>query len=577
MVWQEQAEAYRRDDRQIIESGHPKLLIEETQTSPAGRTSTLLTSKMPLRDAQGEIIGVLGTYVDITARKQMQESHDRLAMIVEQAAEIVIITGTDARILYVNPAFEKITGYTRAEALGQNPRILKSGKQDDDFYVRMWEALQRGEVWHGHFVNQRKDGTHYEEEANISPLRNAAGAIVNYVAVKRDVTHEVKLEAQFRQAQKMEAIGQLAGGVAHDFNNILANVQAQADLLKYEGGLSTEQSESADEIITSVQRGAALTRQLLLFSRREVFQPRDLDLNDAIATTAKMLKRMLGETIEMQVKLAAQPLFLRADAGMLDQVLMNLVVNARDAMPNGGRLIIETSGVELDGLAVAQSVQARPGPFVRLSVSDNGGGIPSDILPQIFEPFFTTKPVGKGTGLGLATVFGIVHQHQGWINVYSAVGQGTTFRIYLPRPAGNGVFRIAPPPLAAMCGGHETILLAEDDPALRVALRKTLAQLGYAVLEAPTGSQALAVWQENPDEIDLLLTDLVMPDGLNGKDLAQRLLQENSKLKVVYMSGYSAEVVGKDFPLSEDVNFLTKPFPAQKLAHTIRNCLDTRP
>jgi len=240
-------------------------------------------------------------------------------------------------------------------------------------------------------------------------------------------------------------------------------------------------------------------------------------------------------------------------------------------------LIIETSGVELDGLAVAQSVQARPGPFVRLSVSDNGGGIPSDILPQIFEPFFTTKPVGKGTGLGLATVFGIVHQHQGWINVYSAVGQGTTFRIYLRDRLGMACSESRHRRSRPCAAATKPFLLAEDDPALRVALRKTLAQLGYAVLEAPTGSQALAVWQENPDEIDLLLTDLVMPDGLNGKDLAQRLLQENSKLKVVYMSGYSAEVVGKDFPLSEDVNFLTKPFPAQKLAHTIRNCLDTRP
>jgi CheY-like chemotaxis protein len=255
---------------------------------------------------------------------------------------------------------------------------------------------------------------------------------------------------------------------------------------------------------------------------------------------------------------------------------MNLCVNARDAMPGGGHLLIETAGVELDELAVGQSVQARAGSFVRLSVSDNGGGIPPEILPQIFEPFFTTKDVGKGTGLGLATVFGIVQQHQGWINVYSEVGHGTTFRIYLPRLTGNVVVKPAPPALAAMRGGHETILLAEDDPALRVAVRKALAQLGYRILEAPTGVKALEVWNANRDEISLLLTDLVMPDGMNGKDLAQRLLQENSKLKVIYMSGYSAEVVGKDFPFTEDVNFLTKPFPAQKLAQTIRNCLDAR-
>ena len=558
-----------------LRAGNSKLLIEESQTTPAGKTITLLSSKLPLRDFRGEIIGMLGTYLDITERKQAEASRDRLATAVEQASETIVITDTKGTILYANPAFEKTSGYTRAEALGQNPRVLKSGKQDAEFYRQMWAVLQRGEVWNGHFINRRKDGTLYEEEANISPVRDAAGKIINYVAVKRDVTHEVQLETQFRQAQKMEAVGQLAGGVAHDFNNILAVIQMQASLLKSDG-LSTEQTELADGITESVQRAVALTRQLLLFSRREVFQPRDLELNETIAATTKMLKRMLGETIEMQLKLAAQPLFLHADAGMLDQVLMNLCVNARDAMPGGGHLLIETAGVELDELAVGQSVQARAGSFVRLSVSDNGGGIPPEILPQIFEPFFTTKDVGKGTGLGLATVFGIVQQHQGWINVYSEVGHGTTFRIYLPRLTGNVVVKPAPPALAAMRGGHETILLAEDDPALRVAVRKALAQLGYRILEAPTGVKALAVWQENRNEISLLLTDLVMPDGMTGKALAQRLLQENSKLKVIYMSGYSAEVVGKDFPFTEDVNFLTKPFPAQKLAQTIRNCLDAR-
>jgi PAS domain S-box-containing protein len=526
------------------------------------------------RVENGQVVELLGIGRDITERKRVQAAHDRLAMAVEQSAETVVITDTKGTILYANPAFEKTSGYTRAEALGQNPRVLKSGKQDADFYARMWQTLRCGEIWHGHFINRRKDGTLYEEEATISPVRDAGGKVINFVAVKRDVTHEVQLETQFRQAQKMEAIGQLAGGVAHDFNNILAVIQMRSDLLKSEGGLSNEQADSVDEIGVTVQRAVALTRQLLLFSRREVFQPRDLDLNETIANTTKMLKRMLGETIEMQLKLAAQPLFLHADASMLDQVLMNLCVNARDAMPGGGRLVIETSGVELDEMAVAQSVHARPGSFVCLSVSDSGGGIPSEILPQIFEPFFTTKPVGKGTGLGLATVFGIVQQHQGWINVYSEVGHGTTFRIYLPRLTGNVVVKSAPPAFAAMRGGNETILLAEDDPDLRVAVRKALSQLGYRILEAPTGVKALEVWQENRNEISLLLTDLVMPDGMTGKDLALRLLQENPKLKVIYMSGYSAEVVGRDFPFTEDVNFLTKPFPAQKLAQTIRDRLD---
>jgi CheY-like chemotaxis protein len=288
-----------------------------------------------------------------------------------------------------------------------------------------------------------------------------------------------------------------------------------------------------------------------------------------------MLRRILGENVQTQLKLASQPMFIHADPGMMDQVLMNLCVNARDAMPNGGHLIIETSGVEFDEFAVTQSPQTRAGSFVRLSVSDSGCGIPSENLPKIFEPFFTTKDVGKGTGLGLATVFGIVQQHQGWLNVYSEVNHGTTFRIYLPRLAANGKAKASQPALAEMRGGHETILLAEDDLALRVSVRKALSLFGYRILEAPTGAKALEVWKQNPDEIRLLLTDLVMPDGMNGKDLAKRLLQENPNLKVIYMSGYSAEIIGTDFPLKEGVNFLTKPFQAAKLAQTIRSALDT--
>jgi len=345
-------------------------------------------------------------------------------------------------------------------------------------------------------------------------------------------------------------------------------------LLKDGGGLSVHQSESADQISAAVDRAAALTRQLLLFSRREVFQPLDLDLSESIVNTTKMLRRILGETIEMQLKLAPQPMYLHADAGMIDQVLLNLVVNARDAMPDGGRLVIETTSAEFDECAAAQSAQVRPGSFVCLSVSDSGCGIPPEIMPKIFEPFFTTKDVGKGTGLGLATVFGIVQQHQGWINVYSEVGRGTTFRIYLPRLAISAGPKSSAPALAVTRGGHETILLVEDDPSLRVSVRMSLSRLGYRIIEAPTGVKALEVWRQNRGEISLLLTDLVMPDGMTGKDLAQRIHNDDPALKVVYMSGYSAEVVGKDFPLHEGDNFLSKPFQASKLVKIVREKLD---
>jgi len=409
-----------------------------------------------------------------------------------------------------------------------------------------------------------------------APVRDKVGKYYGRIWTFRDITESRKLEAQLRQASKMEAIGQLAGGVAHDFNNILAVIQMQSELLKMSGVPSVEHSEFADEIGITVQRGAALTRQLLLFSRREVFQPRDLDLSVSIANTMKILKRLVSENIQTQIKLASEPMFINADAGMMDQVLMNLTVNARDAMPNGGRLDIETSGVEFDEFTASQSAQTRPGSFVCLRVSDTGSGIPSDILPRLFEPFFTTKEAGKGTGLGLATVFGIVERHQGWINVESKVNHGTTFRVYLPRLLKSAALNSSQPASSVMDGGNETILVVEDDPSLRLSVRKALAQLGYRILEAPTGVKALEVWRQNRGDIRLLLTDLVMPDGMTGKDLAQRLLKEEPNLKVIYMSGYTADILGKDFPLDQGVNFLSKPFQALKLAHTIRDCLDKR-
>jgi len=542
-----QAAAFEADDQQVL-NGQPVFNREEKLTRPDGTVIWLLTSKVPLRDITGRVTGLVGLGLDITERKRADEVNVRLATAVEQAAETIVITDASGTILYANPAFEKSSGYTRAEVLGQNPRLLKSGRHHAEFYRQMWGVLGRGEIWHGHFINKRKDGTLYEEEATISPVKDPAGKIVNHVAVKRDVTNEVQLEAQFRQSQKMEAVGKLAGGVAHDFNNLLAVLQMQVSLLKSGGELSAEQSQYASDIGTTIERATALTRQLLLFSRREMPQPGELDLSASIASLTKMLRRILGEDIELEIKLPAQPMFVHADAGMMDQVMMNLVVNARDAMLNGGRLVIEAAGVEFDESAAAQSPPARPGSFVCLSAADTGSGIPPEILPRIFEPFYTTKDVGKGTGLGLATVFGIVQRHEGWINVTSEVGHGTTFRIYLPRLAGMAAPKIAEKMPAPNPTGNETILLVEDEAPLRVLVRKSLARQGYRVLEAPTGGKALAVWQEHRDDIRLLLTDLVMPDGMSGKELAQRLLRENPGLKVIYTSGYSTEVAGNDLP-----------------------------
>jgi PAS domain S-box-containing protein len=401
-------------------------------------------------------------------------------------------------------------------------------------------------------------------------------AIANVVSLQLAEEERQQIEGQFRQSQKMEAVGQLASGVAHDFNNILGIIQMQSDMLKTESTLSPAQSGYASEIGEAVERAAALTRQLLLFGRKEKMQARELDLNQSINDMTKMLRRTLGENIELQFKFSMQPLFINADAGMMDQVLMNLAVNARDAMPKGGKIIIEASAVIFDDSIKDQYVQASAGSFVCLSVSDTGSGIPPEILPKIFEPFFTTKDVGKGTGLGLATVFGIVQQHKGWINVYSEVGQGTTFRIYIPRLAKISDQKFVSPLTESASGGNETILVVEDEPKLRASVINMLSRLGYNVLEAHDGADALEVWNQHRDGIHLLLTDMVMPGGMTGKDLGERLLKENPKLKVIYASGYSTDVAARDFPLEEGVNFLSKPFQAQKLARIVRERLDAK-
>jgi len=528
----------------------------------------------PMRNEAGEIIGAVVAFRDITERKRVEESHARLATVVEQASEIIVITNPQGKILYVNPSFEKITGYTKVEAVGQNPRLLKSGRHDDAFYRRLWEVLKSGEVWSGHFINHRKDGALYEVEATISPVRDAVGNVINYVAVQRDVTREVQLEAELRQSQKMEAVGQLAGGVAHDFNNILSALMMQTELVNAVESLPAEAREGLGQISADARRAADLTRQLLLFSRRQVMHTRILDLNEVVMNLAKMLQRIIREDLKLELSLHATPLMTRADAGMLDQVLMNLAVNARDAMSAGGRLRVETSQVFVGQDAALSNPDANPGDYVCLSVSDTGTGIPPEILPRIFEPFFTTKEAGQGTGLGLATVFGIVKQHQGWIKIDNRPGQGVTFSVFLPMCALPAVEPVASAARPKLTGGTETILMVEDEVAVLKPTRKFLERHGYTVLTAANGMEALKCWETNRDRIALLLTDLVMPGALSGQTLARQLRAEAPRLKVIFISGYSADIAGKEFELQEGEAFIQKPCATDHLLEIIRRTLD---
>ncbi len=527
----------------------------------------------PRREPDGSVLWH-GYIDDVTDRKHAGEVQARLATAVEQAAEAIIITDPHGSILYVNPSFERITGYAAAEVVGGNPRVLKSGRHDAEFYDKMWESLRAEGTWTGRMVNKRKDGTVYEEEMTISSVLDANGNVVNYVAVKRDVTREIQLEQQLRQSQKMEAIGQLAGGVAHDFNNILTVIQGNVSFLLQPGVDAADVSESARQILAAAERAANLTRQLLLFSRKQVIQPVSLEMNAVVSGMTKMLQRILGEDITLNSEFAPELPPILADAGMIEQVVLNLAVNSRDAMPNGGRLLIATSSRVVEENRASQiNGGVSPGEYVCLSVCDSGDGIAPDHLPHIFEPFFTTKEVGKGTGLGLATVHGIVKQHRGWIDVASEAGKGTTFEIWFPairsQAATNKDERVS----SDMPAGTETILFAEDESSLRALVVTLLKRCGYRVLAAESGVAALALWQEHKGEIQLLLTDLVMPGGLSGISLAEKLHAEKPELRVVYTSGYSTELK-KTSRLVEGVNFLQKPYSPAALARIVRGCLD---
>ena len=411
-----------------------------------------------------------------------------------------------------------------------------------------------------------------ESKNKLNDLEKIVGA--RTAELQAEIVERKQLEAQFRQAQKMEAFGQLAGGVAHDFNNLLAVIMGFANLLRDTEELGAEAREQIEQVHLAGERAANLTRQLLTFSRKRDMQIRSLNLNDVIGDMAKMLVRLIGEDIKLDCKFSPNLPRVQADPSMMEQVLMNLVVNARDAMPKGGHLMISTDAVVIESSHTRGQSEARAGDFVCLSVRDTGCGMTPEVRARIFEPFFTTKEIGKGTGLGLATVFGIVKQHLGWIEVASEVGLGTSFKIFIPVTSQPAPERQAKVVESKTGEGTETVLLVEDEEAVRGLLKIILQRHGYRVLEAASGSAALLVWKKYGTQIDLLLTDMIMPDGLTGRELARRLMAEEPGLKVIYSSGYDDDPEGTAFISRGTAAFLQKPYTPKKLIQTVRQCLD---
>jgi len=509
----------------------------------------------------------------MTEYKQAEDQLRRLSRAVEQSADTVVITDLQGHIEYANPAFYELTGFNRTEVIGKTPNILKSGEQNAVFYRQLWNTIKEGKVFRGVLINKKKDGALFFAEKTITPVRDAEGRITHFISNDRDISERRKLEAQLLQSQKMDAIGQLAGGVAHDFNNLLMVISSYAELALDHLDPEHPLQRNLHEILKASRSAADITRQLLTFGRKQLQSLQAVDINTVLEDIGRMLPRLIGEDIKLSIFPGSHLGRVKADAVQLEQVVLNLAVNARDAMPKGGELTIETSSVVLDDAYIHQKPIVPAGVYTLLTVSDSGKGIPAEDLPHIFEPFFTTKDHEKGTGLGLAIVYGIVKQSGGFIWVYSERGQGTTFKIYLPSlekstlaslPAALG----KDTPLT----GSETVLFAEDDSAVRNATTGFLRSVGYAVLEARDGAEAIQIAEQHPGTIDLMIADVVMP-GMSGCQAAEEARKLHPEMKVLYVSGYADRTLEKHGIRNDTSAFLQKPYTLKMLGWKLRSLL----
>ena len=520
------------------------------------------------------ILSGIEAYLKGRQRRDSEQTLQKLRRSVEQSPDLVMITNASGVLEYVNPAFEKLTGYSSEEVLGQTLGVLKSEQQSGELYEEMWDTVLSGKVFHGTVVNRKKNGETFVIEKAITPLRNREGRITHFVSTGRDITDQRKLESQLHQAQKLDAIGRLAGGVAHDFNNLLLVISAYAELVQDSLGAEDPSRRKMDEIITATRRAAELTRQLLAFGRKQVQALRVLDLNLVVGEISRMLPRLIGEDIQFVFSAGQDLGKVMADPVQIEQILINLATNARDAMPRGGKLTIETANVSLDQDYVQRHSIVPAGEYTLLAVSDSGEGIAPEHLNHIFEPFYTTKDAGKGTGLGLATVYGIVKQSAGYTWVYSEPGQGTTFKIYLPRVQSTGEVERPPQVVKSSPQGRETVLLVEDEAAVRMSTGEFLVRCGYTLITADNGEEALRVSRDYGGPIHLMITDVVMPK-MGGAQLAAQLAAERPDMKALFVSGYAENTVLQHGKIDVTAQFLSKPFSLSVLAHKIREVLNS--
>ncbi len=507
--------------------------------------------------------------VDVSGLKRAIEEQARLVTAVEHAAESIIVTDPQGIIEYVNPAFEKITGYSRNEVIGRHIELVDSGQYSKTFFNSILDTLQRGKVWQGRLVNKRRDHSLYETEATVSPVKNKAGEITNYVSVQRDVSHEVRLETQLRQAQKMEAIGTLAGGIAHDFNNLLMGIQGNISLSLLDVDTDSPLAKNLKKIEQYVQNGVDLTKQLLGFARGGKYEISLLDLNKLLKEQNLMFSRT-NKDIVFENESNPNLWTVEADRGQIEQVLMNLYLNAVQAMPGGGTLTTRTENVIIDQDQYSPYF-VKAGRYIRITIEDTGVGIDEKIQQRIFDPFFTTKEMGRGTGLGLASVYGIVKNHEGFINVYSKKGQGARFEINLPASG-----KVAPnkeKPREEFVRGQETVLLVDDEDMIIDVAQRMLDKLGYKVFTARDGKEAIEVFRKHKEEIDAIVLDMIMPK-MSGGEAFDRIKEIKPEIKVLLSSGYSINGQASEI-LSRGCNgFIQKPFNLQNLSKSLRTILE---
>jgi two-component system, cell cycle sensor histidine kinase and response regulator CckA len=561
-IFQEDKGHNQRIFQNLIERRQGSCRYETRLRTLSGQVRWVEIYLQTLLDTDGSLLGVSGSLSDIHDRKVADIQIQKLAAFPRVNPNPVLEFSADAALTYVNEAARDL-----ARELGQEDVLAILPGQTNQIVQQCLAGNQS---------NLRQEVSIANRILSWSFFPISTSRVVHCYGA--DVTEMLNLEAQLRHAQKLESVGQLAAGIAHDFNNLLTVIQGYAECLLAQGSEDSFTATALKQISMASHRAAGLTRQLLTFSRKQVLQPEILDLNAVLKNLVKMIGRVVGEHIQVENQYASSLPCIEADTGMIEQVAMNLVVNSRDAMPNGGTLRIATTAAEFDAEQVSRNPQARPGSFVCLTVSDTGCGMDAKTLERIFEPFFTTKAIGKGTGLGLATVYGIVKQHKGWLDVTSQPGQGTTFKMFFP--AASAEARSLPAADQASpeisYGRCETVLVVEDDPVLREFVREVLTQRKYRVVEAASGAEALQVWERMQSQVDLLLTDMVMPNGVSGWELAKQLRKRRSDLKVIFSSGYSEEVIGNEFEL-ERAWFLPKPYNPQKLAQMVRQCLEPPP